>query len=79
MLELQCNPWHSVSKPSRLSGRDKKIKSQSNVLPLHSLRGGRPTRLDTILSNRVASSIIDASSGDHRTGAKYDLIAQPLQ
>ena len=44
------------------------------MLPLRSLRGSRPTRLDTILSNRIASSKIVASSGDHRTGAKYDLI-----
>jgi hypothetical protein len=53
-----------------------KTKSQFYVLPLRSLRGGRPTRLDTILSNRVASRSLDASSGDHRTGAKYNRIDQ---
>ena len=48
----------------------KKTKSRFYVLPLRSLRGGRLARLDTILSNRVASSILDCNSGYHRTGAK---------
>ena len=33
----------------------KKTKYQFNVLPLHSLRGGRPTRPDTTLPYKVAS------------------------
>ena len=52
---------------------DKKTKYQVNVLPLRSLRGDRPTRLDTTLRSKVASSILCSSGRNHRTGAKYDL------
>jgi hypothetical protein len=37
------------------SNQRKKTKYQVNVLPLRSLRGGQPTRLDTTLKSKVAS------------------------
>ena len=51
-------------------GVAKKTKHHFNVLPRRALRGDRRIRLDTTLSNRVASSSHTSNSGTHRTGAK---------